>query len=68
MIPARDALARLRDGNQRFAANVRGPDASPTLGRRIELVTGQEPFAIVLGSLLRRAPRRRPPPPAGGAP
>src|SRR5438046_4355922 len=47
MIPAVDALARLRDGNQRFVANqTTAPSSS---ARRGALVAGQEPFAIVLG-------------------
>ena len=56
MIPATEGLIRLRAGNQRFAANVRGLDAFVSLGRRIELVTGQEPFAIVLGCSDSRVP------------
>ena len=55
MIPAREALARLRDGNHRFAANrAGGADASPA--RRTELVAGQEPFAIILGCSDSRVP------------
>ena len=56
MIPATEGLIRLRAGNQRFAANVRGLDAFVSLGRRLELVTGQEPFAIVLGCSDSRVP------------
>lgn len=41
------ALARLREGNQRFvAAAVAHPDQ--TAARRTELVAGQHPFAVVL--------------------
>lgn len=56
MIPAEEALERLREGNRRFVANVRSPDslASPT--RRIELTTGQRPFAIILGCSDSRVP------------
>jgi carbonic anhydrase len=55
MIPAREALQRLRDGNLRFAASVRGdPTASPP--RRPELTTEQQPFAIILGCSDSRVP------------
>jgi carbonic anhydrase len=43
-----DALARLKVGNQRFiAGKLQHPHQNPK--RRAELVTGQRPFAIVLG-------------------
>jgi carbonic anhydrase len=57
MISARAALERLREGNLRFASNVRGSDAF--LGhhtRRAELATAQEPFAIILGCSDSRVP------------
>ncbi|MEO5567232.1 MAG: carbonic anhydrase [Gemmatimonadaceae bacterium] len=55
MIPAREALDRLRDGNQRFVANVR--DADPFIHtRRAELAAGQQPFAIILGCADSRVP------------
>jgi carbonic anhydrase len=56
MIPAREALQRLREGNLRFAASVRGDDPSPTPARRPELTTEQQPFAIVLGCSDSRVP------------
>jgi carbonic anhydrase len=56
MIPAREALDRLREGNQRFAANVRGSDPFVTHLRRIELTSGQQPFAIILGCSDSRVP------------
>jgi carbonic anhydrase len=56
MIPARDALERLRDGNLRFAANVRGSDAFVSHTRRVELASGQQPFAIILGCSDSRVP------------
>lgn len=56
MIPARDALERLREGNRRFVADVRSHDALRSQTRRSELAAGQEPFAIVLGCSDSRVP------------
>jgi carbonic anhydrase len=56
MLTALEALARLRDGNARFAAGVRDPSAVPHRDRRQELATGQEPFAIILGCSDSRVP------------
>lgn len=56
MIPAREALERLRAGNLRFAANVRGSDAFVSHMRRAELAAGQQPFAIILGCSDSRVP------------
>src|SRR5437868_10478157 len=56
MIGARDALRRLRDGNVRFAANLRSADALASDTRRAELTTRQEPFAIILGCSDSRVP------------
>ncbi|HEX3235662.1 MAG TPA: carbonic anhydrase [Gemmatimonadales bacterium] len=55
MISAADALARLREGNRRFVANQLGTGAS-TPERRVALLAGQEPFAIVLGCSDSRVP------------
>ena len=55
VVPAREAFIRLRDGNRRFAANIRA-EASSTQSRRIELANGQQPFAIVLGCSDSRVP------------
>jgi carbonic anhydrase len=56
MVPAREALERLREGNLRFVSNVRGSDAFPSHDRRAELTTGQQPFAIILGCSDSRVP------------
>jgi carbonic anhydrase len=54
--PALTALNRLKEGNQRFIANVRGIDALLSQQRRADLVAQQKPFAIVLGCSDSRAP------------
>ncbi len=56
MISARDALDRLRDGNERFVSATRNPDAPATAARRREVAAAQEPFAIVLGCSDSRVP------------
>jgi carbonic anhydrase len=56
MIPAREALELLREGNSRFVSGVRASDASGVHTRRIELASGQEPFAIILGCSDSRVP------------
>jgi carbonic anhydrase len=48
VIPANEALARLREGNRRFVESHQGPPARPS--------TSQEPFAIVLGCSDARVP------------
>jgi carbonic anhydrase len=53
---ARDALDRLREGNRRFASDMRSAESLSSLTRRAELVTGQQPFAIVLGCSDSRVP------------
>ena len=56
MIPAREALERLREGNRRFVHDRSG-HADGTHGeRRRELESGQNPFAIVLGCSDSRVP------------
>ncbi len=55
MLTAVEALARLRDGNRRFATN-QAAAAMPSHDRRAALVAGQEPFAIVLGCSDSRVP------------
>jgi carbonic anhydrase len=56
MIAADEALARLREGNARFVSEVRASEAVTTRSRRIELTSGQEPFAIILGCSDSRVP------------
>ena len=56
MISAGEALERLREGNRRFAADVRSLDTLASQTRRRELAAGQEPFAIVLGCSDSRVP------------
>jgi carbonic anhydrase len=56
IIPAREALARLREGNQRFASNTVDLDAKLDPVRRKALTAGQRPVAIVLGCSDSRVP------------
>jgi carbonic anhydrase len=56
MIPARQALDLLREGNRRFVSEVRNHDGIASGARRRELVDGQEPFAIILGCSDSRVP------------
>lgn len=54
MIPAMEALERLREGNRHFVADIRRQkEIAP---RRAEVAAGQEPFAIVLGCSDSRVP------------
>lgn len=53
MIPAEEALQRLRDGNRRFVGSLRGENPAP---ERHELMQDQEPFAIILGCSDSRVP------------
>jgi carbonic anhydrase len=55
-VPAGQALARLREGNARFAADARGSGRLITAARRAKLTAAQEPFAIVLGCSDSRVP------------
>ena len=56
MIPARDALERLREGNRRFVSDDRSRDTLTSHARRNALAAGQAPFAIILGCSDSRVP------------
>lgn len=56
MIPAREALTRLREGNRRFVSDALPSGADVSQRRRHELATSQEPFAIILGCSDSRVP------------
>ncbi len=56
MISAREALARLREGNARFVSDVRGRASPSSRMGRNEVADNQEPFAIVLGCSDSRVP------------
>jgi carbonic anhydrase len=55
-VPAPEALARLRAGNDRFVHNVRSVEALATQAQRVALVAGQTPFAILLSCSDSRVP------------
>jgi carbonic anhydrase len=56
VIPATQALERLRAGNGRFVAGVPTLDPRMSSARRTELVAGQRPFAVILGCSDSRVP------------
>jgi carbonic anhydrase len=56
VIPARKALALLREGNQRFVSGASSRDTFESRARRIELAAGQAPFAAILGCSDSRVP------------
>ncbi len=56
MTTGREALRRLREGNERFVANVRNMKSLSSAARRAELAVAQQPFAIVLGCSDSRVP------------
>lgn len=56
MIPASEALERLRAGNRRFASGAPALDTARTRERVGELAAGQEPFAVILGCSDSRVP------------
>ncbi len=56
MIPAREALERLRKGNRRFVQDHPERSALDDRTRRSEVIAGQEPIAIILGCSDSRVP------------
>ena len=55
-VSAREALARLREGNRRFVSGVRSLDALLSPARRAALAAEHQPFAIILGCSDSRVP------------
>ena len=53
---AAEALDKLKQGNARFIANVRGAEPILSQVRRADFVRGQNPFAVVLGCSDSRVP------------
>ncbi|MDZ4803552.1 MAG: carbonic anhydrase [Candidatus Eisenbacteria bacterium] len=56
MIPATEALQRLKEGNKRFVAGHISHESLLGRAHSQELVSGQKPFAIVLGCSDSRVP------------
>ena len=56
MISAREALARLREGNERFVSGRGSLAGFSSEARILELTKGQEPFAVILGCSDSRVP------------
>ncbi len=56
MIPAPEALERLREGNRRFTASIHNADELHGPMRRTDLVTSAPPFAVILGCSDARVP------------
>lgn len=56
MMSAREALDRLKKGNEEFVARMRGGDVALSDSRRAELPQDQNPFAIILGCSDSRVP------------
>lgn len=55
LVSAWEALRRLQEGNRRFVSGARS-GAFTSAARRLELVNGQSPFAVILGCSDSRAP------------
>ena len=55
-LPALEALERLREGNRRFAGGLRRLDMLVRQTPRPELLSGQAPFAVILGCSDSRVP------------
>jgi len=56
MISAQEAIARLKEGNERFVSGSPLLESLANPERRSELASGQEPFAIILGCSDSRVP------------
>ncbi|OOY96999.1 carbonic anhydrase [Solemya velum gill symbiont] len=56
MISAQQALQRLQEGNRRFVSRTGHGEELFDTNRRDQLVSGQEPFAIILGCSDSRVP------------
>jgi carbonic anhydrase len=56
MLNAVEALSRLRDGNHRFVTDQATSPSLSSAARRVALVAGQAPFAIILGCSDSRVP------------
>ncbi|MCR4339304.1 MAG: carbonic anhydrase [Gemmatimonadaceae bacterium] len=56
IVPAQEALARLKEGNRRFASHERGSDPFLSHTPLAELAARQSPFAIILGCSDSRVP------------
>lgn len=56
MISSEQALTRLREGNQRFAAGVRSIETLVKQTKKADFIEGQAPFAIILGCSDARVP------------
>src|SRR3569832_787768 len=56
MIPAQEALQRLREGNLRYVDEIRCSESVISPRRRAELSDGHEPFATILGCSDSRVP------------
>lgn len=56
MIPAEQALTRLREGNRRFMAMVHDSHVNIGSQRTLQLTKEQQPFAIILGCSDARVP------------
>lgn len=56
IVPWKQALERMREGNARFVTNVRSMEAMTTTQKRDALVNGQYPFATILSCSDSRVP------------
>ena len=56
IVPAHEALARLKEGNRRFASHERGSDPFLAHTPLAELAARQNPYAIILGCSDSRVP------------